>query len=496
MQRLSFIHAVILFLLLGAAACGPGDPVPAAGPAGLEPPFDSPARIGPDEEDARPELVVLVLIDALRSDHVGAYGDHRRLTPALDRLARRACLFERTVAPSSWTRPSVASMFTSCYPGSIGVQNKEDLLAEDLLTVAEMLKVYGGFRCVGISTNAHTSRSIGFAQGFDSYHLLQEKRGYPGDFELVPAEAVTRFALRNLPQWLAPGAPLFLFLHYVDPHDPYMANPGWLSGPEPAGLFNGSRADLLRLSKQSPGKLRKEDYDRIRYLYAGEVNYCDFWVGQLLRGIERIGAGSSGETMTIVTADHGEGLWNHGQRGHGFIMHEEQVRVPLLIRYPGMGPGDGRRIGQPVSLIDIGPTILAACDIPRPAQFQGEDLAPLTRGVTRHPSRGVVYSELNLTDNNYESVLVGQRKLIRDRSLEPNSPTAFKLFDLLTDPTERDDLIATGASDRGIDELKAILRKWGAAVGNNGISAPQLRLDDMDSETRENLEALGYLTAE
>ena len=152
----------------------------------------------------------------------------------------------------------------------------------------------------------------GFAQGFDTFLAPESEGSYPGDFAVPIAETVTRTALALLDERDL-SRPFFLFLHYVDPHDPYLPHPGLLDSVEPSGRFDGSRRRLQEMDRTAPSDLTEADVERIKFLYAGEVKYADAWIGALLAGLRD--RGLHDDTLIVVTADHGEGLWDHAPRG-------------------------------------------------------------------------------------------------------------------------------------------------------------------------------------
>ena len=278
-----------------------------SGPSVPDPP--SPAV---ESADQPPAGVVLIVVDALRADHVGSYGSDQGLTPHLDELAEEGYVFENAIATSSWTRASIASMFSSRYPTAISVVGRDDSIGSSVVTVAEVLQVLGNFQTLGVSTNANAGAQYGFAQGFDTFLAPESEGSYPGDFAVPIAETVTRTALALLDERDL-SRPFFLFLHYVDPHDPYLPHPGLLDSVEPSGRFDGSRRRLQEMDRTAPSDLTEADVERIKFLYAGEVKYADAWIGALLAGLRD--RGLHDDTLIVVTADHGEGLWDHAPRG-------------------------------------------------------------------------------------------------------------------------------------------------------------------------------------
>ncbi|MDX1501224.1 MAG: sulfatase [Thermoanaerobaculia bacterium] len=476
-------RAIVLagLLTVVASACGPGDAPSRTAP---DPPFVD----GGAGEERRG--VILVLIDTLRADHLGLYGSRAGLTPNLDALGESSYVFDRAVAPSSWTRPSVASLLTSRYPTAVGVLDKDDLLRESELLLPEVLRQYGGFRTFAVSTNGNTSEAYGFGQGYDHFvspHLL---RSYPGGFPIYVGEGVTAKAIELLDQ-LGPSDSFFLFVHYLDPHDPYLPHPGLLDQPEPPGRFDGSRPSLEEMARQR-GRATETDRERIRHLYAGEVKYCDLWVGALLDALSARGLDE--DTLLIVTSDHGEGLWDHRRRDHGNDLYEETVWVPLIIRLPGMRSGDGRRISQPVSLVDVAPTVLATVGLEAPVTFQGADLGPLLDGLTRPPAYDFIYTEMNHRGRSFESIRRGEMKLIRDRRPRAERPATWEIFDLASDARERADL--REKRPREAAPLQDALRRWSRALTLSAPGRRQVGLAQLDRQTLDSLRALGYVGAD
>lgn len=445
-----------MIALLLLAACAPAPPAPA-------------------------ESVLFVLVDALRRDHVGVYGRSPSPTPALDRLAAQGVVFDQATATSSWTRSSIASMFASRFPTSLGVLGRDDVVRDDVVMLAEALRDRG-FRTLGVWTNGNANQAFGFAQGFDVFQYPELERGYPNDFVVPTAEGVTKKALA-LVDTVAPGGRFFLFAHYVDAHDPYLPRPEFATSPEPAGAFSGSRRDLERLDAMA--QPRPVDLDRVKFLYRNAVAYADHWVGELLNGLRA--RQRDRNLLVVVTADHGEGLWAHGVRGHGRDLYEDMTGVPLIVASTSRPAGAPARISMPVSLVDLAPTIVHAVGLPVVPGFTGTDLAPFAPEPTRPGRSSPVYSEVTLDGVDLESIRSGSYKLIRSRGGTHPKPT--ELFDLVTDPGEKDNVI--GARPDQAVRMSLDLAATGDALRKGAIVAPQA--GRLDTQTRDNLRALGYL---
>jgi arylsulfatase A-like enzyme len=512
-------------------------------------------------EPSKPEIpepprgVLLIVVDTLRADYVGPSESRESLTPSLDALSEDALVFENGMAASSWTRPSLASIFTGQYPTTVDVLTKEDVLESSLVTLAESLSA-AGLRSFAVSTNGNAGESLGFAQGFEEFIWRLPKVGYPGDFPVVPANEVTKAGL-ELVDSLRAEEPFFLFLHYIDPHDPYLPHPELMSGPEPEGRFDGSRRDLTLVDKSRDRT--PLDIERLRWLYSGEVKFCDLWLGKLFDGLRE--RGLLDDMLVIVTSDHGEGLFDHGKRAHGTDLHDEQLHVPFIVRFPRDGAPDPARVRSFASHVDVLPTIFGAYGLEQPEFSQGRDLGLAARRGTLETDGVYSYSEMNFTGLDSESISDGTEKLIRNRAydgdkadpfeyvvrkkdtlqtvsrmhygrldhtrqilqlnpeigpkegtvaerlakvvLEPDSVLKMpaqrlprdgllkQFYQLDTDPGEQSNLSHT---DRGrTTRLHELLKHYAAENTSRSIESENIQLQDLDPETIAELRALGYL---
>lgn len=396
--------------------------------------------------------VLLVTIDALRADHVGAYGYTRPLTPTFDALARRGSVFEHAYCPTPHTSYSVTSLLTGKYLRPLLLQGS----GEDSDTWAGLLRTYG------YRTAAFYPPAVFFIdQGrFASF----EKRALDFEYRWVEfAEGEKRLAqVREYLGSAPPDKPLFLWVHLFGPHEPYEAHPE-------LNLALGDR-----------------DVDR----YDAEVAAADATVGELVKLMDARKPGA----VTIVTADHGEEFGDHGGRYHGSSVYEEQVRVPLVVVGPGV---KAQRVSEVVQTIDLLPTVLSALAVPRPPRIRGRDLGQLLAGV-RPSGPGMAYAE---TD---EQALYAEGPL---RLLCARRVGACKLFDLEKDPGEQRDASAdhSDASNRLRQRLRELAashghyeqsglraegKGWPAAIlrgmGGDGDAAEEIAslLEDADASIR------------
>jgi len=444
---------------------------------------------------AQPPSVIMIVVDTLRADHLGAYGYARPTSPNLDRFAASGYVFESAIAESSWTSPVIGSLFTSTYPSVHGACTFTAALPPSLDTLATAFQ-RRGYQTAGISANfVHITRAKGFAAGFDSF--VELKRAARADEEdellgLVPADAaeVTAAARRFLEQ--RRRGPLFLYLHYMDPHSGY-------EPPEPyrerfaaagySGAIDGSTAQLKRIA-QGEQAVSPEDRQRLVDLYDGEIAFADEEIGRLLQALETLGLAD--DSYLVVLSDHGEEFLDHGRVFHGSTLYHEVIRVPLIVRPPGGAP-DARRLRQVVGLIDVGPTILALTGDPDSRSSQGRSFAGLL-GAGPTPSwPGLAYSEL------YADPLVDAQLYPKQHVVAATSERwsylarrggGAEMYDLQEDPAQTASLTspeaaAAAEAARALAQHAMDCEEYSRRVAK--VSEP------LTSEQRERLRALGYL---
>jgi arylsulfatase A-like enzyme len=300
--------------------------------------------------------VLLVTIDTLRADHVGAYGAEGVETPTLDGLAARGVLFERAMASVPLTLPSHASLMTGQYPPTHGVRhNAIFTLADEAETLAERFQARG-FATGAVIGAAVLEGDFGIDQGFDHYDdSLPTERATSAGFYERPAAAVTDAAL----DWLGQvDRPFFLWVHYYDPHASY-------SPPEPW-----------------KERFAKRPYD-------GEVASVDHALGRLLGALDA--DGRLAETIVAVTSDHGEGLGEHGEGSHTYLIYESVLHVPMILAGPGLPAG--RRVAPVAANTGLAATLLALTGTPALAKTDVGDLSPLWSEAPSDSAAGWAYAE-------------------------------------------------------------------------------------------------------
>jgi len=371
---------------------------------------------------SRPNIL-LVTIDTLRADHLGSYGASPGSTPALDALASEGIRFENAISPVPLTRPAHASLLTGLYPPEHGIRdNLPAKLDSSIPTLATRLEA-AGYHTAAFVGSFLLGRGSGLEAGFDVFR----DGSAAGAGDLIGSKAERRaeeVASEALEYLSTARAPFFLWVHFYDPHAPY----------DPPGAFAGEG-------------------------YSGEIAYTDSQVGRLVDRLRSRGLLDS--TLVVVTADHGEGLGDHGEDEHGALVYQETLRVPLLLRGPGIAAGRVER--EPVSLVDVAPFLLEGGkgSLPRlePLYFES------------------YYGNLHFGWAPLRGIRQGPMKLI----FAPRS----ELYDLDTDPREARDL-----SQERKDVARRLYRKLQEIGERKPAAAAALSPGDL-----ERLASLGYAGA-
>ena len=325
-----------------------------------------------------PPVLLLITVDTLRADHIGAYGGTLDLTPNLDALAEESVRFTASYAPASYTLPSMAALHTGHYPEEVGILANHNLFRGSSVTLAELLRLEG-WRTGAAVSNYVLRRGTGMETGFDAYDDNFTQSEANRDQPERTAEYTTEAALEVLDELLAnPGQGVFLWVHYQDPHGPYLP-PGDLRERYLADALaapDGQR-ELPSLGINPMGAIPRyqhtggrNDVGFYRAGYAGEVRFVDDQIGALLEGLTERGV--LGDARIVFTADHGESL---GERNywfsHGEFLSDELVRVPLFLHAPGLPPAVRSDVA---SLIDLLPTLAAMSGVELRGNFRGRDL--------------------------------------------------------------------------------------------------------------------------
>jgi len=411
------------------------------------------ARDTPPPAPAAARNLVIVTIDTLRADRLGCYGNREVATPRLDHIAAGGALFEQATVHVPLTRPSHASIFTGLLPAEHGLRdNVSPSLAPEVPTLAPMLKA-AGFRTAAFVSSIVLSRQSGLHRGFDEYADRFEVDGDDARF-LNTIQRPGDVAMKEALAWIqsAGDGRFFAWIHLYDPHDPY-------EPPEPYASQYAGRP------------------------YDGEVAWTDELMGRLEGALQRLGLHD--KTVLVVTSDHGEGLGEHGETVHGFFVYESTLRVPLIVRGPGVAPG--RRMKGVARSVDLLPSVLDLLGVPAPAGWQGsgQSLGPVLRGTASMAVSEPAYAESLLPLLHYGW---SDLRALRDGRWKYIQAPRPELYDLEADPGETRDLAAEmpARAEALRNGLAAHLARE-RAVATDAAGVPP--------DLLEKLGALGYLGA-
>lgn len=476
------LRRLALLSTLAVLAPGCGDRSPPAPPAS-----------GPN--------IVLITLESLRTDHVGAYGGRSRsrpeipVTPEIDAFAAGATLYSDAHAVSSWTLASHASLFTGLYPSGHQTDGPRDRLDDSYPTLAELL-AERGYQTAGVVSGPYLRRTHNLQQGFQYWDesAASLTSGLAHDDVTNPAmEAGLR---RFLEHERDPERPFLLFAYFWDPHYDFLPPPPYdqmFVGPdsEPVDARDFDTNPAIHAGIR-PGQL-----EYILSQYAGELRWTDLHVGRFFRLLEELGLWD--DTVVILTGDHGEEFFDHGEKGHKNNLYAETTRVPLIVKYPGQR--EGRRDDRLVSLVDVLPTLLeltgTRADIPIHGRSLLADPDDGERAIlyelrALHYRRGPE-GEVEAEGRRWYGVREGDWKLVWSGPDDAPPPDAAgaELFDVARDPGELSDLAAAeprrreALRERFDTELERVRRDAGR-YRRGGVA-------QLAPEEIEQLRELGYL---
>lgn len=428
-----------------------------------------------------PEGLILISVDTLRADRLGSYGGELGLTPHLDSLASESLVFRNAFAPAPFTLPSVSAMLTGRYPDELGVQSNTAVLSDEIPTLASWLG-QRGWRSAAVVSNYVLRKKTKLDRGFDYYDAAMRSRERVRGLPERNADATTASALRLLDLMSGRGSgPMFLWVHYQDPHGPYTAPAEWKApaGPPPPGVEDRklpTSTDDRGLASLPRYQALGDRRDTVSYraAYHAEIRFMDEQVGRLLEGIDR--RGLLDDSVVIFTADHGESLGESDRWfAHGEHLAASETAVPLFLKIPGGEVGELKRLGSP---LDVFPTALAALGIEPPDQLSGEDLLD---GSAPGAPRTLWLSNLTVGSARRQALLAdGIRYVVTRRG-----GGEVEEFTRLGGEREQGREIS---SERRAS-LRNTFRELRARLG---APRPQMH-QDLTRDEYQNLRALGYL---
>ena len=429
--------------------------------------------------------VLVITIDTLRPDRLGCYGYNRPTSPRIDEVAAGSVLFEQVVCSSPQTLPSHASIFTGLHPRTHKSISHESVLPDEVTTLAEILKERG-YRTAAFISSHVLDRKYGLNQGFDRYWQVNEVMR-PKQRELAQQRGIDPTTNEVL-SWLEENgqSKFFAWIHWFHPHRPY-APPLEVRAKfvgDYLGDANSSTEFIMKVWRDEVD-LPDEDVRYISQLYDGEIAFTDQQVGRVLDALDSLGI--SGKTIVVITADHGEMLYEHEYYfGHDIALYEECIMIPLIINHPGLGVTPKRLPGL-VQSIDIFPTLLGFLGIESLEGTEGKSLEPLVIGAETRTAEYAFSETFPFPEKAMprHAVRTQSQKLIW-REVKEGSLTKH-LYDLGTDPGEMSDVMADGPeAARALDRA---LHEWIKAEGLHPAPIPTAK----EAGRIQILRSLGYL---
>jgi arylsulfatase A-like enzyme/uncharacterized membrane protein YbhN (UPF0104 family) len=389
--------------------------------------------------------VILVMVDTLRADYLSCYGGPVE-TPGICSLGENGGARFDGFAHASWTKPATATLLSSLLPSSHGVMSKPAALSQDVELISEVMRG-NGYTSGGIVSNINLASSFGFEQGYDEYHYLGPDYLFGASesssklilyqiarrvfFKIKPglrvgdfyqsAETVNGVAFDFLERHK--DSRFFLFLHYMDPHDPYFTHP-----------WDGK--GIARAANQHPDAELAEEMKR---LYKGEIEYLDGEFGRFIDKLKQLGLWE--DTVIALVADHGEEFYEHGGWWHGTTLYEEQIHVPFLVKWSrqgGMEQGEGL-----ARMIDVAPTLIGQTGARVPAAMQGIDLA--AKMGSRSDVERMVFAEEDHEGNVLRALRTDSWKWIQANEGNPRGLPSEALYHMGEDRAETENLAESTA---------------------------------------------------
>ena len=464
---------------------------------------------GPAEASA-PKGVILIQADTLRADHLGLYGHQRDTAPFLGALAKEGVVFTRAFAQAGWTKVSTTSFMTSLYPTTHGVRRIIDRLPAAATTLAEVYRA-AGRATVSFSSVGFTGLGTNLHQGFEELHERTSVDTGPKYTSKTAREYVDRAI-----EWVDRhrDQPFFMYLHLFDPHSPFEPRRPWdgmwadpakrdahlqqleavrkvIANPFMADRGMATREEMLKAGVDPATYLAHE-----RDWYDGSIRALDTELVRLFRRLRALGLDR--DVALVFLSDHGEEFQEHGRMWHGQSVYGEMMHVPLVVRWPA-GIEPGRKVEEPVQLLDVMPTLLDLSGLEHPAGIQGQSLVPLLRpasGGRAWSRRPVILEKQPMGDEEHPEaselygVIDGSWKLIHNK-VRPADRPEFELYDIAKDRLDTTN-VASEHPDV-VERLAKVLNGWHTMAAAARLKPDAETTSTLSAEELQRLRSLGYV---
>jgi len=417
----------------------------------------------------KPNLII-ISVDTLRQDHLGIYGYSRNTSPNIDKLLKKGAWFTEAHCNIPLTNPGFSSMMTSKYAHETGaVRNGIPMLTEPK-TLAEILKANGYTTCAILSNWPLKAHLSNLNQGFDLYDDDFSKKRWLFFNDERDAQGVSQNAIN----WLEsnPKPPFFLWVHFSDPHAPYLCHRGF--------------------SFYDPKNPKTEAQKRID-AYDSEIAYADHYIGILLEKIQELKLDKN--SLMVFLADHGEHLGEHSYVGHGRYVHEPSLRIPFGLSGPGIPVN--HKVSAQVELLDLAPTMLSYANITPEPDMRGRNLLPYLKGEKPWPQQYLIFyetyagavriEELGKIREQTKPLWVGLK--LDDLKVSYSlSNSRWEMFYLESDPGELKNL--SDPKDPIFIQNSELLLEWYRSFKEKAVLG---KTDQLTQEDKKKMKALGYL---
>lgn len=455
------------------------------------------------EKSAEGPNIILCATDALRADYLSLYDPEMTTkTPHLSALAGDGILFKRAFSQAPWTKPSFATMFTGLYPTAHGATGKTNSISPEVTTLAQVLEAQGYFT-QGFSNNPNTTSLFGFNRGFTDYvdlkpdplfgapasamhlslyglmrkvFLTVEGKVRGGHIRITdfyqPAEVITDTALAWFDKRPNKESPFYLYLHYMDTHDPFMDH----GSP-------GKGYARARMESPDPEKYREP----MRQAYLSEIEYLDQHLGRLFDGLKSRGLYDN--TFILFVSDHGEEFFDHEGWWHGQTLYEELLHVPLIFKLPKSLQA-GTQTDALARLVDLAPSILEVAGLPAQPDMSGQPLVDRS-GTLLNGSIQYCYAENDFEGNVLQSLRTDDRALIQANENNFRDLAPMEVYDMAKDPKQAQNLADESGFLEEMNSLAEIIVQFMEAIAANAPTPAGEAA--VDPQLQQQLEALGYL---
>lgn len=419
---------------------------------------------------SRPDIVLIVL-DTIGARDLGVYDSTAARTPAIDRLAADGVVFRHASAVAPWTKPSIASIYTSRSPSVHGVRHLHDRFPEAATSVVERLRA-DGYSTAGFVSHDLLDEGTGFGQGFAHYDSSSA-----GGHRAISSHRVTELAL----DWIGKqprDRPIFAVAHYFDAHLVYHHHPAFDQTSGYAGPL-GPAMEIWPLRDRRPA-MQSADIDYLRGLHREEVSFVDAAVGRLVQGVRS----RNPQAVILLTSDHGEEIMQRGWIGHTRTLYDELIHVPLIVNWPGrIRAGE---IEAPVSQLDIAPTIAALARLDPDPEAEGLALFSSRGRRSRIPERDLFAEVSFVPEGAADAEKLAEKRAILRGSLKviwDLTTGRWELYDRASDPLERNDRFTSWPGRRPLQR----------ALATRVAAETKSEQPPMTDEEARQLRALGYL---